>query len=301
MVYGNQKKNDQIPHRIGQNSPAGGQGLAAGVLPSVFTPAVHPASVVCHFGFAPVLKDGLPGYHPDAQRLLRLAQRPGIEDDPTLFYAVLCRKAFAKKRAFEKLLAGIFSQAQAMGMLQKESEGAIDSTGLETHHISFHFVRCRKRPSYFRRTWPKMTVVCETQTHLIASCIMTRGPSYDFGLFAEGLRRACQQVRLKRILADAGYDSESNHRVAREIFGLETLIKLNRRGFSRQPQGRYRRQMSTQFNKKIYNNRWQVESLFSRHKRLLGSALRNRMDASRERECLLRTLTHNLMIIRRAA
>src|SRR5512134_1427900 len=130
---------------------------------------------------------------------------------------------------------------------------------------------------------------------------MTRRPSYDFGLFAEGLRGACQQVRLKRILADAGYDSESNHRVAREIFGLETLIKLNRRGFSRQPQGRYRRQMSTQFDKKIYNNRWQIESLFSRHKRLLGSALRNRTDTSRERECLLRALTHNLMIIRRAA
>jgi hypothetical protein len=171
-------------------------------------------------------------------------------------------------------------------MLEEESQAAIDSTGLKTHHISCHFVKCSKRPSYFRRTWPKMTVVCDTQTHLIASCIVTRGPSYDYGLFQEGLSRACQQLRIKRILADTGYDSESNHRVAREIFGLETMIKLNLRGSKRQPQGNYRRQ---------------IESLFSRNKRLLGSALGNRTDTSRQQECLLRTLMHNLMIIRRAA
>mgnify|MGYP002750104201 CR=1 FL=1 len=186
-------------------------------------------------------------------------------------------------------------------MLEEESEVAIDSTGLETHHISSHFVKCSKRPSYFRRTWPKITVVCDTRTHLIASCIVTRGPSYDFGLFQEPLSRAFKQLPLKRILADAGYDSESNHRVAREVFGIETMIKLNLRGFKKQPHGNYRRQMNNEFDKDIYNNRWQIESLFSRNKRLLGSALRNRTDTSRQQEWLLRTLTHNLMIIRLAA
>ena len=243
MLYGN-KKNDLIPQGIGQNSVADSQGVAASLLLSVFTKAFHTALAVCRFGFATVLEDRLPGYHTDARRLLRLAQGPGVEEDTTLFYPLLCRKAFAKKRAFEKQLAGIFSKAQALGMLQEEAEGAIDSTGLETHHISSHFVKCRKRPSYFRRTWPKITVVCDTRTHLIASCIVTRGPSYDFGLFQEGLSRACKQLRLKRILADAGYDSESNHRVAREIFGIETMIKLNLRGSRRQPHGTYRRHLT---------------------------------------------------------
>ena len=36
---------------------------------------------------------------------------------------------------------------------------------------------------------------------------------------------------------------------------------------------------------------------FSRHKRLLGSALRGKSDASREHECYLRVLTHNLMLL----
>jgi hypothetical protein len=35
----------------------------------------------------------------------------------------------------------------------------------------------------------------------------------------------------------------------------------------------------------------------SRHKRRLGSALGGRSDASRERECQLRVLTHNLMLL----
>jgi hypothetical protein len=186
-------------------------------------------------------------------------------------------------------------------MLKGAAEDAIDSAGLETHHISSHFINCTKRPSYFRRIWPKITVVCDTRTHLIASCIVSRGPGYDFYLFEAAVGEASKQVRFKRILADGGYDCESNHRIAHEFFGIEAVIKLNLRGFDSQPRGNYRRQMKANFDKKVYNNRWQIESVFSRHKRLLGSALRNRSEVSRESECLLRVLTHNLMILRRAA
>lgn len=48
---------------------------------------------------------------------------------------------------------------------------------------------------------------------------------------------------------------------------------------------------------RVFGQRWQVESAFSRHKRRLGSALGGRSDASRERECQLRVLTHNLMLL----
>ena len=47
----------------------------------------------------------------------------------------------------------------------------------------------------------------------------------------------------------------------------------------------------------LSRQRWQVESAFSRHKRLLGAALRSRSEAARERECYLRVLTHNLMLL----
>jgi hypothetical protein len=301
MIYGNKKKNDKIASGTGQDGHADGKRFPAGILTSLFSKTFYPASVVCDIGSAAVFKDRLSWYYTDAQGLFGFTQRPGVKEHTTLFDSLLRRRPLIKKRAFEKLIASIFQQSLAIGILNETSEAAIDSTGLETHHISSHFINCTRRPSYFRRNWPKITVVCDTQTHLIASCVVTRGPGYDFYLFEEAVGEAVKQVQFKRILADGGYDCESNHRAAVEIFGIEAVIKLNLRGFNSQPHGYYRRQMKGNFDRRVYNNRWQIESVFSRHKRLLGSALRNRAEVSRERECLLRVLTHNLMIIRCAA
>ena len=49
--------------------------------------------------------------------------------------------------------------------------------------------------------------------------------------------------------------------------------------------------------RRVYGQRWQAESAFARHQRLLGSALRGKSDAARERECYLRVLTHNVMLL----
>ncbi len=301
MVYEDKKKDDQIASGTGQSGFANSQRLSAGILTSIFPKAFYSTSVVCHSGLASVSKNRLSRDHTNAQGFLRFTQSLGIKKHTALFHSLLCREKAAKKRAFEKLLASIFKLARDIGLLSETPEAAIDSTGLEAHHISRHFVHCTKRPSYFRRTWPKMTIICDTDTHLIASCIVTRGPAYDFPLFEKALRHITGEVSFARILADAGYDSEANHQLGREVFGMDTIIALNLRGSSKTPSTIYRKEMKDNFKKEIYNRRWQVESVFSRNKRLLGSALRNRSEFARQRECLLRTLTHNLMIIRRAA
>ena len=59
--------------------------------------------------------------------------------------------------------------------------------------------------------------------------------------------------------------------------------------------------MAQRFARKTYGNRWQVESVFSWNKRLLGSALQARSVGMRRQECYLRVLMYNLMILRRAA
>lgn len=125
--------------------------------------------------------------------------------------------------------------------------------------------------------------------------------------------KASWNLEIDRLLADSGYDSEPNHRMAREGLGIRsTVIYLNRRGrrpasqrkYSgrrrgrpRMPKGRYRRQMAKRFHRRKYGQRWQVESVISRVKRRLGSALHGRSDTARERESDLRVLTHNLMIL----
>ena len=121
------------------------------------------------------------------------------------------------------------------------------------------------------------------------------------------MAQASLAVGYDRVLADAAFDSEASHRYCREELGVRsTVIPLNRRGRGRKwPRTRYRRQMVKRFRKRprgsryrrVYGQRWQAESAFSRHKRLLDSALRGRSDAARERECYLRVLTHNLMLL----
>lgn len=109
-----------------------------------------------------------------------------------------------------------------------------------------------------------------------------------------------------RALADAAFDSENHHRLAREDLGIrDSVIPINPRGYDGQPGGKYRSQMPRHFrrrsggnrHKRVFGQRWQVESLFSRHKRRLGSAVAGRSEDSRKRECYLRVITHNLMLL----
>ena len=180
----------------------------------------------------------------------------------------------------------------------------MDGTGLESRHTSRYFFK-RARRKLSAQSWVKLTVTCHTASHFFTSATVTLGPSNDSPQFRPSLRQASLVVSWDRVLGDAAFDSEENHRLAREDLGVRsTVIPLNRRNRGRKwPQTRYRRQMVKRFRKKprgsryqrVYGQRWQAESAFSRHKRLLGSALRGRSDDSRERECYLRVLTHNLM------
>ena len=104
------------------------------------------------------------------------------------------------------------------------------------------------------------------------------------------------------VVADAGYDGEPNHRIAREIFGIRSIIPPNTgRPTNKPPPARYRRQMYFRFkrraDKKTYGQRAQSETLNSMIKRNMGSALRAVTPRRRSRELLLRVITHNIMIL----
>lgn len=100
-------------------------------------------------------------------------------------------------------------------------------------------------------------------------------------------------------LADAGYDAEHNHRLCRDELGLrQTVIPLNpRNAGDRLPSGVYRRALWTDFPATLYHQRWHAESVFSQHKRRLGSALTARGEAAQQRELVLRVITHNLTLL----
>jgi transposase len=181
---------------------------------------------------------------------------------------------------------------------------AIDSSGFDSNYVSRYFVR-RRRSKHLNlwedviyKRFPKLAIVCDCSNHAILSAMTARGPSPDINQFCEPLKPAAERVKIEHLLADAGYDSESNHKYAREVCNIETTIPPKHgRPTTKLPKTKYRREMRTDFKHDIYGQRWQVETVFSMIKRNYGSAIRARNEKSQAREMMLLVLTHNIAII----
>lgn len=194
---------------------------------------------------------------------------------------------------------------------------------LESHHLSRHFEKRRqqtarqalkhrtkkqrqydanRRRAAIHKRLPKLSLAVHAASHLILAARATTGSGADHGHFVPLLLWAAERMPLKMVLADAGYDSEDNHRLARDELGIRSLIPATcGRPGAHGPTGRYRRLMRRRFkggtSKKYYGQRWQVETVNSMVKRNLGSACRARKPSGRKKDMLLRAITHNLMII----
>lgn len=142
----------------------------------------------------------------------------------------------------------------------------------------------------------------EAESPLIAGAHISLGPSQDSPQLRPTLKEATSHRRFDRLLADAAYDAEHNPVLARQPLGIRsTVIPINCRNHGRKwPKTRYRRPMRKRFFKRVYRQRAPVESIISRHKRLLGATLRARTWRTQKQECRLRILTHNVMILRAA-
>jgi len=102
----------------------------------------------------------------------------------------------------------------------------------------------------------------------------------------------------RTLLADAGYDSETNHQILRDELGIESIIPAKHgRPTTKLPKTKYRRQMKKNFDKKRYGQRWQVETVMSMIKRKLSETIYARSYWSQNREMMLKVLTRNIGII----
>jgi hypothetical protein len=224
-------------------------------------------------------------------------------------------------------LAERFAQAKLLRLTDKPL--ALDSTCFEQRHRSSHYDRrCRqmagkadagdgvtKRPqrpgkwgvsvNAARRrrlsAMPKLSVAVAGACHLILAAVVRTGNGSDAPDFDELLFRSWTRANVKVVVADAGYDSEVNHRTARQDMGVRSIIPPGiGRPTSKPPTGRWRRHMAKRFARKAdqkdYAQRSQSETVHSMVKRNLGSALRSRTPRRRKKEMLLRVLTHNIML-----
>ncbi len=180
---------------------------------------------------------------------------------------------------------------------------AVDSSGFEAHHTSHYFVRrCAKGRKHWQSTtyrrFPKLALLCDCSSHLVLAAIPGRGPGPDITHFEPILWQACERARMETLLADAGYDAEWVHEMARHELGIRTIIppKIGR-PTDKVPTGYYRRLMSQRLHLTSYGQRWQVETVVSMIKRRLGSAVNARSYWSQCRALMLKVVAHNLLIL----
>ena len=192
-----------------------------------------------------------------------------------------------------------------LGRRQRLKRTALDSTGLECGHASRYYIRRRTRGTKQWQTvaysrYAKLEAAFDCQTHLMVGVLVGRGPRPDTDRFVPLLDTTLANVRVESALADAGYDSEANHRYAREKHGIRSFIPATiGRPTEKLPTGRHRRRMKQRLNKAYgsYGQRWQAESGFSMFKRRLGSTVNARRYWSQCRELLLMAITYNIMLL----
>lgn len=217
------------------------------------------------------------------------------------------------------LLAEFFVQARLLSLHCKPL--AIDSTCFEQHHRSAHYDRrcrrmseeARKRPGKWGQTvnaqrsrrlrrMPKLAIAVDSGTHIILAAKARIGNGSDAPDFDDLLYHAWRRSRVRAVVADAGYDSEANHRIARQDLGVRSIIAIGvGRPTSKLPGGRWRRHMAKRFKRKAdqkqYAQRSQSETAHSMIKRNLGSALRSRTPERQKKEMMLRAIVHNIMLL----
>jgi hypothetical protein len=199
----------------------------------------------------------------------------------------------------------------------------LDSSMFESRHVSRHFEKRQKqserearkkqrktgkkeadnrRRSKVVRGLPKLSLAVDSASHLILAARATTGGGADQPFFEPLLFDAWRRAGVKVAVADAGYDSEPNHCIARQDMGVRSIIPPNTgRPSPNPPAGRHRRNMYYRFKRKAdakyYGQRWQAETVNSMIKRNMGSALRATTARRRTKELLLRVITHNVMIL----
>ncbi len=185
---------------------------------------------------------------------------------------------------------------------------AVDSSGLESHHVSQYFVRrCKaygktgpKQAMTYHR-FPKLAIVGDCQSHLILAAAALRGPQPDILHLEDLIIQAAWRRTIRTALLEAGYDAQDSHRLLRLDLNIRSLIPPKAgRPTNKKPAGYFRRLMRRLLDGsqrgKPYGQRAQVATIFRMIKRRLGETLGARSYGSQCRALLLKVITHNVMI-----
>jgi hypothetical protein len=262
-------------------------------------PVYHPASLFA----ALLLREHLRLTYRGVEDLLRLTDRLRrlfglriVPDHSTLWW-------FGRRHLSTDLIARGLAETvdRVSGRLRGPRLVALDSTGLWLSHASRYFAWRAKRDRG-QHGWLKWALAMWVGPQLLAAQRVRPGPSGDFGDLVPLATAAHAALPFDRLIADAGYDSEPNHRFCREELGVDSLIPAKKRRpakvIATTP---YRQEMVRRLGepgdeeaRRTYRQRWKAETVMSVVKRRWGESLSAHLDVTQGAQALLRGMVYNL-------
>ena len=194
-------------------------------------------------------------------------------------------------------------RAKRNGRRPTVKRAALDSSGFQAEHVSAYYARRKAKDGTSSqettyKTFPKLAVLCDCDTHLILAAAASRGPSPDITHFEALLCQALGRCRIETLYADAGYDAEWVHDVGRRDLGVRTVIPAwSGRPTDKPPTGRWRKVMRERIHLTNYGQRWQDETVMSMLKRRQGDAVNAHTYWSQCRALMLKAVTHNVLML----
>ena len=268
--------------------------------PSRFArPAYAPAALFA----APLLRERLRLTYRGLEDLLRLSGQLrrvfGLRVVPD--HATVWR--FARRHAGPGVLDAALTDTvrRARGDVGRAAQVALDSTGLFLSHTSRYFA-WRATRDRGQRGWLKWAFALWVGPQVLLAQRVRPGPCGDFSDLPPLASAAAARMPFDQLLADAGYDSEANHRHCRDTIGADSLIPAKKRRSARVVAATpLRREMmrrladpGVEADRAAYRRRWQVETVMSVVKRRCGEALTARLDATQRAQALLRGVAYNV-------
>jgi Transposase DDE domain len=183
---------------------------------------------------------------------------------------------FSRHKVKPRLLARVLNETVRLfqrAAAPRSRMVAVDSTGFARAPAS-PYDQQRAGHRHRDKTWLKWSVAVWTDPLMLCGQIADRGPRGDHVEFRSLVTQTLARLRFTRLLADGGYDSEANHRRAREDLGLESIMPpiagRPARGLTRRPS---RRPLQLAFPRQAYGQRWKVETFILVVKRRFGGAV----------------------------